>query len=94
MSGEGVPTLQVYQLNVIAHHLHTMKAKEDLWTDKSDWPLPIDSPDVMTERLKISRLTRRCVHQLELDVRDKFHNHKVGIFGEPCIAPMEATKLP
>ena len=53
MSDEGVHTLQADQLNVIAHHLHTIKTEEDLWTDKSDWPLPIDSPDVMTERLKI-----------------------------------------
>ena len=76
MSGEGVPTLQADQLNVIAHHLHTMKTKEDLRTNKSDWPLPIDSPDVKTERLKISRLTRRRVQQLEPNVWDKFHKSK------------------
>ena len=75
MSGEGVPTLQADQLNVIAHHLHTTKTKEDLWTDKSDWPIPIDSPDVMTERLKISRLTRRRVQQLEPNVWVFFDHH-------------------
>ena len=75
MSGEGVPTLQADQLNVITHHLHTMKTKEDLWTDKSDWPIPIDSPDVMTERLKISRLTRRRVQQLEPNVWVFFDHH-------------------
>ena len=34
MSGEGVPTLQVDQLNVIAHHLHELNTEEDLWLDK------------------------------------------------------------
>jgi len=73
MSSEGVPTLQADQLNVIAHHIQTMNTNEDLWTNKSDWSLPIDSPDVMTECLKISRLTRRRVQQLERDAWYKFH---------------------
>ena len=36
MSGEGVPTLQADQLNVIAHHLHEINTKEDQWLNKDE----------------------------------------------------------
>ena len=36
MSGEGVPTIQADQLNVIAHHLNEINTKEDLWPNKEE----------------------------------------------------------
>jgi hypothetical protein len=45
MSGEGVPTLQSDQLNVIAHHLNGINNEEDIWVDKMEWPQQIDSVD-------------------------------------------------
>ena len=34
MSGEGIPTLQAVQLNVIAHHINSLRTGKDLWLDK------------------------------------------------------------
>jgi hypothetical protein len=36
MSGEGVPTLQSDQLNVIAHHLNNINNEEDIWLASSE----------------------------------------------------------
>ena len=36
MNGEGIPTLQADQLNVIAHHLTAMNTNCDVWKDKTD----------------------------------------------------------
>ena len=36
MSGEGVPTLQADQLNVITHHLNEINTNVDLWPNKND----------------------------------------------------------
>ena len=44
MSGEGVPTLQADQLNVIAYHLHEINTKEDLLPNKEEWPHLMGSP--------------------------------------------------
>ena len=49
MSGEGVPTLQANQLNVIAHHLYNINNKQDLWIDKEELTVPIDYPKSITE---------------------------------------------
>ena len=45
LSGEGIPTLQTDQMNVIAHHIHSICQKQDLWPDKqpNNWPMNIDS---------------------------------------------------
>ena len=34
MSGEGIPTLQTDQMNVIAHHIYSIRMKQDLWPEK------------------------------------------------------------
>ena len=59
MSGQGVPTLQTDQLNVITHHIHTMTTQQDLWEDKTEWPVQLDSQEYIDLQLKISKLTRR-----------------------------------
>ena len=33
MSGERIPTLQTDQMNVIAHHIHSIQMKQDLWLE-------------------------------------------------------------
>jgi hypothetical protein len=37
MSGEGVPMLQLDQLNIIAHHHNNINNEEEIWLDKTDW---------------------------------------------------------
>jgi hypothetical protein len=56
MSGEGVPTLQSDQLNVIAHHLSSINNEEDIWVDKMDWPQSIDSEAAVKEKQLRRRL--------------------------------------
>ena len=35
-----IPTLQTDQMNVIAHHIHSIRMQQDLWPekDKTKWP--------------------------------------------------------
>ena len=76
LNGNGVPTLQTDQLNVVAHHLNALKMKEDnhvakdiyheFWGDPMEWPDPID-------KFNISKLTRRKIfNEQPDDVIDKF----------------------
>ena len=61
MSGEGVPTLQADQLNVIAHHLHEINTKEDLWLNKDEWPRLMDSPEILPIQMSINKLRRNTL---------------------------------
>jgi len=90
MSGQGVPTLQTDQLNVIAHHIHTMTTQQDLWEDKTEWPVQLDSQESIDLQLKISKLTRRRLQGT--DEWEQFHKSewkqlnrydKVEMFGTP-----------
>ena len=54
MSGEGVPTLQADQLNVIAHHLNEINTKVDLWPNKNELPHLLDSPEILPTQLKVN----------------------------------------
>ena len=58
MSGEGIPTLQTDQMNVIAHHIHSIQIKQDLWPDKdpNNWPMNIDSHKSIQEQIQIAKL--------------------------------------
>ena len=38
MSGDGLPTLQFDQLNVITHHLHAINNNGSTWNDPIKWP--------------------------------------------------------
>ena len=61
MSGEDIPTLQTDQMNVIAHHIHSIQMKQDLWSDKdpNNWPINIDSHELIEEQIWIAKLQRR-----------------------------------
>ena len=63
MSGEGVTTLQADQLNVIAHHLHEINTKEDLWPDKKNWPHLMDSPEIIPIQAKVNKLRRKTLQK-------------------------------
>ena len=81
INGNGVPTLQMDQLNVIAHHLNAINMNEENHYLKDDtyaefwggnkkedyaWPDPID-------QLNISKLTRnKILNNESQDVIDKF----------------------
>ena len=81
INGNGVPTLQTDQLNVIAHHLNAINMKEEghymreeayaeFWggnkKDDYAWPDPID-------QINISKLTRNKIFAKEpQEVIDKF----------------------
>ena len=58
MSGEGVPTLQVDQLNVIAHHLNQINTNVDLWPNKKEWLQLLDSPKIIPTQLKVNKLRK------------------------------------
>ena len=88
MSGEGIPTLQTDQMNVIAHHIHSIRTKHDLWIDKTAWPDAIDSLEMIDHDVKISKLQQKKL-QLQ-DDWEGFRNSewkqlnrydKVGMFG-------------
>ena len=101
MSGEGVPTLQSDQLNVIAHHLNSINNEEDLWVDKKDWPQPIDSIATTKERVQVNLMKRNRL-KLTLEWDDFLKSEwkqldryaKVGMFGEPIQAESGMTVLP
>ena len=98
MTGEGLPTLHFDQLNVIAHHLHTINTGEDPWTDKTKWP-PITDESIrmaINKGLAIPKITRRKAmqteswtkfHESEWTQLDKYS--KQDMFGEPCPHPSE-----
>ena len=52
MSDEGILTLQSDQMNVIAHHIHNIRMKQDLWPDKdpNNWPMNIDSHEQLKSK--------------------------------------------
>ena len=66
-SNEGVPTLHFDQLNVIAHHLHSIKTGETIWNDPLSWP-PIsdESLDLAIQKgLALPKLSRRKAQTLD-----------------------------
>ena len=46
MSGDGLPTLQFYQLNVITHHLNAINNDGTTWNDPIKWP-PLDNDNII-----------------------------------------------
>jgi hypothetical protein len=101
MSGEGVPTLQSNQLNVIAHHLNSINNEEDIWVDKMDWPQQIDLVDSIKEKVKINimkrnklKLTPEWDDFLKLEWKQLDRYAKVGMFGDPVEADQWMTILP
>ena len=61
MRGEGVPTLQADQLNVIAHHLNEITTSEDLWPEKNDWLTLMNSPKILPIQLKVKILRQKML---------------------------------
>jgi len=101
MSGDGIPTLQTDQMNVIAHHIHSICTKHDLWSDKTAWPDAIDSSEMIDHDVKISKLQRKKL-QLQ-DDWEGFRNSerkqlnrydKVGMFGNPIRRKQGMNILP
>jgi hypothetical protein len=99
MSGEGLPTLQFDQLNVIAHHLNAIRHDEDnSWDDPTQWPPITDDMILAAVRkgIALPKLTRkRLLHTpdwpqfkgSEWVQLNKYH--KQGMFGEPCPRPTD-----
>ena len=56
MSGEGIPTLQADQLNVIAHHINSICTGKDLWPDKRQWPQKLDTTESIAQEIHIAKL--------------------------------------
>ena len=63
MSGEGIPTLQADQLNVIAHHINSIRTGKDLWPDKQQWPQKLDTPESIAQEIHIAKLQRKKLQQ-------------------------------
>ena len=61
MSGEGLPTLQFDQLNVITHHLSAINNDGTTWNDPIKWP-PLDRDNIIAaihKGLALPKLTRK-----------------------------------
>ena len=90
MSGEGVSTLQANQLNVIAHHLHEINTKEDLWPNKEEWPHLMDSPEIVPIQMSVNKLKRRTLKEtpewksfLKSEHKQLSRYKTASIFGDP-----------
>ena len=59
MSGEGIPTLQADQLNVIAHHINSIRTNQNVWTDPTKWPAPLHSMITIAKAIEISKLQQK-----------------------------------
>jgi hypothetical protein len=99
-SSEGIPTLQFDQLNVIAHHLHTIKTGETLWNDPLSWP-SIDNASLelaIRKGLALPKITRRKAKTMEewpeflkSEWAQLNKYHKQGMFGAPCPRPPKGS---
>jgi hypothetical protein len=98
MSGEGLPTLQFDQLNVIAHHLNAMLHPDDEpeWNDPTAWPPVTDDMIIAAVRkgIALPKLTRKRLFDSpdwpkfkgsEWTQLNKYH--KQGMFGTPGPRP-------
>ena len=101
MSGEGVPTLQADQLNVIAHYLNEINTKVDLWPNKQDWPHLLDSPEIIPTQIKVNKLRRKLLKEtdewdslLKSEWKQLNRYKDAGMFGEPIQAKHWMTVLP
>jgi hypothetical protein len=101
MSGEGVPTLQSDQLNVIAHHLNSINNEEDIWVDKTEWPQSIDSDKAVKEKVRVNVMKINKLKQtpewdafLKSEWKQLDRYAKVGMFGDPVKADPWMTILP
>ncbi len=97
MSGEGLPTLQFDQLNVIAHHLNAIRNEDDTsWDDPTQWPPVTDDMIIAAIRkgIALPKLTRKRL--LDTPAWPQFKGsewtqlnkyHKQGMFGTPGPRP-------
>ena len=91
-SGEGIPTLQINQMNVIAHHNHSIRMKQYLWpqNDQTKWPINIDSPESIEQQIQIAKLQQQKL-KLQADWNGFLQSewkqlgiyNDVGMFGDP-----------
>jgi hypothetical protein len=98
MSGNGLPTLQFDQLNVITHHLNAINSDGSTWNDPIQWP-PLDNTNIIAavhKGLALPKLSRRRL--LDTPAWPKFKEsewtqlnkyNKQGMFGEPCPRPLD-----
>lgn len=102
-NGNGIPMLHFDQLNVIAHHIHTIKTGEDLWKNKNQWPEMTDDliDAAVNKGIAIPKWTRRKCQAseyakqfLESEWSQLNKYDKQGMFGEPTTRPIGATVLP
>ena len=90
MSGEGIPTLQVDQLNIIVHHLHKINTEEDLWPDKEEWPHQLDLPKILPIQLSLNKLIQKKLQQtpewptfLKSEWKQLSRYKDASMFGDP-----------
>ena len=100
-SGEGVPTLQADQLNIIAHHLNEINTNVDLWPNKKDWPQLLDSPEIIPTQLKVNKLRRKLLKEtdewasfLKSEWKQLNQYKDAGMFGKSVLAKHWMMVLP
>mmetsp|Transcript_41292 Transcript_41292/g.99472 ORF Transcript_41292/g.99472 Transcript_41292/m.99472 type:complete len:279 (+) Transcript_41292:1836-2672(+) len=99
MNGEGIPTMAFDQLNVVAHHLSTLRSPEPSWMD-SYWPdlRDQDLDSIIRKGIAVPKMTHRKLKaagdpeewikfkQSECLQLDKYNNQ--GMFGESTRKPL------
>ena len=101
-SGEGLPTLQFDQLNVIAHHLHAINTGETLWHDPLEWPEVSDEAIALaiSKGIALPKLTRRKAQTMqewpkfrESEWSQLSKYDKQGMFGTPIPRPPKDSNI-
>ena len=103
MSGEGIPILQTDQMNVIAHRIHSIRMKQDLWLEKDQtkWPTNIDSAKSIEQQIQIDKLQQQKL-KLQADWEGFLHfewkqlnrYNEVGMIGNPVKRTLDMVILP
>ena len=107
LNGNGVPTLQTDQLNVIAHHINAIQMMDnnhvskniyqELWPDKTEWLGTINSFNILklTQQKIFSEESPETIDAfVKSEWKQLNRYNQVGMFGKPCYPPLGAKVLP
>ncbi len=98
MSGDGLPTLQFDQLDVITHHLNAINNDGATWNNPVKWPL-LDNDNIIAAIHKGQVLPKLTGQQLldtpewkklkDLEWTPLNKYNRQGMIGEPCPRPLD-----
>ena len=90
-------------MNVIAHHIHSIQMKQDLWPEKDQpkWPKNIDSAESIEQQIQIAKLQQQKL-KFQADWEGFLHSewkqlnryNEVRMFGDPVKRTIDMVILP